>query len=148
MTQLRRQELLVEQNNINIVIVTFENAESALNYQHETTVEWPIVVDTSRKLYSYYGMARASFWDLWGFATWKVYIAEMLKGNMPKRAQNDISQRGGDVLIDPEGMVVLHHIGKGPADRPSLDEVVSIIERQNRNTQVGISSEDLQTLKN
>ncbi|HSH13152.1 MAG TPA: SelL-related redox protein, partial [Desulfurivibrionaceae bacterium] len=38
-----------------------------------------------------------------------------------------IHQRGGDVLIDPNGMVRLHHIGKGPADRPRVEDILRLV---------------------
>lgn len=132
-------------NNIEVVIVTFEDAENALNYQGEAHLEWPVAVDSSRELYNYYGLTKAGFWDLWGFSTWRVYIREMLKGNMPRPARNDIHQRGGDVLINPQGMVKLHHISKGPADRPKIDDVLQLVENENRKT---IPFESLQDLKN
>lgn len=113
---------------VEVLVVTFEDTEQALNYQREREIDWPIIVDRDRELYGYFGMNQAGFWDLWGFSTWKVYLREMLKGNMPKAANDDIHQRGGDVLIDPEGMVRLHHIAKGPADRPEIEKVLRIVE--------------------
>ena len=114
-----------------MLVVSFEEAEHALNYQQEKDIYWPIVVDRIRELYDYYGMNRAGFWDLWGVASWKAHLREILKGNMPKRAHDDVHQRGGDVLIDPEGKVRLHHIGKGPGDRPEIEEVLAIVEEEN-----------------
>ena len=40
----------------------------------------------------------------------------------------------GDVLIDPEGVVRLHYISEGPHDRPSVQTLLSVIEK---NQQVG-----------
>lgn len=114
-----------------MLVVSFEEAEHALNYQQEKDIGWPIVVDRTRELYDYYGMNRAGFWDLWGVASLKAYVLEILKGNMPKRAHDDVHQRGGDVLIDPEGKVRLHHIGKGPGDRPEIEDVLAIVEEEN-----------------
>ena len=117
-----------------VLVITFEEEEHALNYQSEVELGWPMVVDRSRELYDYFGMMKASFWDLWGFSTWKAYFREMLRGNMPKRAVGDIHQLGGDVLIDPEGKVRLHHISKDPADRPDIEEVLGLAERENQHS--------------
>lgn len=127
---MRQQKDRLQHNNINVFVVTFEQEEHALNYRQETDLGWPLVVDSSRELYRYYGMEKAGFWDLWGPATWRVYLREILKGNRPRPANDDIYQRGGDVLINPEGMVRLHHIAKGPADRPRIDDILEIVERQ------------------
>ena len=100
----------------------------AQQYIKETGITWPILVDDKKELYSGYGMLNASFWDIWGPKTWLVYFREILKGRMPKKSSGDISQRGGDVLIDSNGIVRLHHVGEGPADRPSFESIVQVIE--------------------
>ncbi len=134
--QLRQQKERLQRNNIEVVVVTFEQEEHAHNYRQETELDWPLVVDTHRKLYHYYGMVKAGFWDLWGPATWAVYFKEILKGNFPRRAKGDIQQRGGNVLIDPTGMVRLHHIGKGPADRPDIKDIMQIVELERSQVQL------------
>jgi len=133
------------ESGVEVLVVTFEDTEQALNYQHEAKVEWPIVVDRNRELYGYFGMHKAGFWDLWGLSTWRAYFREILKGNLPKAAHDDIHQRGGDVLIDPEGMVRLHHIARGPADRPDIDEVIRIVEREQKSDQ---ENDNYHSLKN
>ncbi len=145
MSQLRHQHERVSRNDINVVVVTFEDAENALNYKGETNLDWPVAIDSSRELYTYYGLTKAGFWDLWGFSTWKIYIREIFKGNFPKPARHDIHQRGGDVLLSPEGMVKMHHISRGPADRPKIEDVLRLVEQENAKA---IPLEDLHNLKN
>ena len=108
-------------------MVTFENDFLARSYVEDTALQWPILVDSSREVYKNYGMLTATFWDIWGIKTWQVYFREIRKGNLPKKSDGDVYQRGGDVLIDPEGIVRLHHVGEGPADRPSVDAVLNIV---------------------
>lgn len=112
-----------------VVVVTFENGFLARCYVEDTALKWPIVTDTTREVYKGYGMLSASFWDVWGFKTWLVYFRELLKGNKPKQSDGDIYQRGGDVLVDQEGIVRLHHIGQGPADRPSVELILQVASR-------------------
>ena len=109
--------------------MTFEVGYLAQQYVQETGITWPIFVDEKKELYSGYGMLNASFWDIWGPKTWLVYCREIFKGNMPKKSSGDISQRGGDVLIDPNGIVRFHHVGEGPADRPTIDSLVQVLEK-------------------
>jgi hypothetical protein len=129
LSQLRQQEKRLSANDVEVVVVTFEAEEQVLNYQRETGLHWPVAVDGSRALYDYFGMTEAGFFDLWNFATLRIYLLEMLKGNWLKRSQGDVRQRGGDVLIDPQGMVRLHHVCKGPADRLPADNVSKLIEK-------------------
>lgn len=110
-----------------MVIITFENDFFARSYVEETAIAWPVLIDGERELYQAYGMLKASFWDLWGPQNWRVYLRELLKGQKLHRPTNDIHQRGGDVLVDPQGIIRLHHVGTGPADRPSVETILQMI---------------------
>ena len=124
---MRDNEDELDRLNIRVVVVTFENDFLARSYVEDTALTWPILIDGTREVYKGYGMLSASFWDIWGIKTWQVYFKELLKGNKPKKSAGDIYQRGGDVLIDPNGVVRLHHIGEGPADRPSVEQILKVI---------------------
>ena len=117
---MREAEDQLLERDVRVAVVTFENDFFARQYLAETALAWPLLIDGERELYRGYGMLAASFWDLWGPATWRAYLREMLRGRRPQPAHGDISQRGGDVLIDPAGIVRLHHVGSGPADRPTV----------------------------
>jgi hypothetical protein len=125
--QLRENEERLGAHNVEIVVVTFASLDIAREYRKETGISWPLLIDEPREVYRAYGMASASFWDIWGPKTLWAYFQELLKGHKPKKAGSDIYQRGGDILIDPEGTVYLHHVGAGPTDRPSIDTLFQIL---------------------
>ena len=114
---------------MSIVAVTFEDDLSSGAYVRETSLPWPLIIDESRELYRSYGMLSASFWDVWGPKTWLAYLREFMRGRKPVKSEGDIMQRGGDVLIDPSGIVRMHHVGRGPADRPRVERILELIER-------------------
>lgn len=118
-----------KKHDVRIVVVTFEGGYFAGQYRAENKLKWPLLVDTNRDLYRKYGMLQASFLDIWGPKTWLAYFREILRGNVPKKSSGDISQRGGDVLIDPLGIIRLHHVGAGPADRPSGEDILQVVEK-------------------
>ena len=105
-------------------MVTFENDMFARSYVEETSLSWPLLVDDTRETYRRYGMLTASFWDIWGPGTWWAYAKGLLKGQKLRKSEGDVYQRGGDVLIDPSGIVRLHHVGVGPSDRPSVEAIL------------------------
>jgi len=111
------------------VVVTFENDFLARAYAEDTSLPWTLLVDDTRGTYGAYGMLSASFWDIWGPKTWWAYLKEILKGRRPGKSGGDISQRGGDVLIDPNGTVALHHVGAGPSDRPPVGALLQRVDR-------------------
>lgn len=110
-----------------VAVVTFENDFFARSYAEDTSLAWPILVDQTRKAYNDYGMLSASRRDVWGPKTWWAYLKELSRGATLRKSEGDIYQRGGDVLIAPDGTVVLHHIGLGPADRPTVRCILSQI---------------------
>jgi hypothetical protein len=113
--------------NVKIAVVTFENDFFARSYAEEASVAWPILVDESRETYRDYGMLSASFWNIWGPRTWWAYLKEIVKGGKLRKSGGDVYQRGGDVLIAPDGTVALHHVGAGPADRPAVEKILERI---------------------
>jgi len=124
----REEEFL--RRKVRIVVVTFENDFLARAYVEDTLLTWPLLVDDTRETYRAYGMLAASFWDIWGPKTWWAYLKEILKGERLRQSEGDLSQRGGDVLIDPDGIVTLHHVGVGPADRPPVERLLGRIDRR------------------
>jgi len=124
---LRDHEDEFTKRNVKIAVVTFENDLLARSYVAETSLTWPLLVDDTRETYRNYGMFSASFRDVWGPKTWWAYIRGLIKGEKLRRSEGDIYQRGGDVLIDPNGIVSLHHVGVGPADRPAIETILNNI---------------------
>jgi hypothetical protein len=124
---LRDHEDEFTKRNAKIAVVTFENDFFARNYAAETSLTWPLLVDDTRETYRSYGMLSASYWDVWGPKTWWVYLKQVMKGARLRKPEGDIYQRGGDVLIDPTGIVSLHHVGAGPADRPAIETIMNKI---------------------
>jgi len=122
---LRDHEKEFASRNVKIAVVTFENDYFARSYAEDTSLAWPILVDETRGTYRGYGMLHASRLDVWGLKTWWVYLKELSRGAKRRKSEGDIYQRGGDVLIAPDGIVALHHIGLGPADRPAVENILA-----------------------
>ena len=127
---MQLQELQPEFDRLDaqIVVITFEANHFVRQYIQETGIKWPLLVDKDRDVYDAYGMLQASFWDIWGPSSWLIYFKEIAKGGKLKKPTGDIYQRGGDVLISPDGKIRLHHIGTGPADRPDARTIIKVIK--------------------
>ena len=126
MLQLQQVDNEIERLGLHIAVVSFETPKRAQAYHDETRLRWPVLVDQARKLYTAYGMYEGSLWSIWGPKSWAAYSKLMLHGRLPRRPTDNTSQLGGDVLIDPEGVVRFHHISSGPADRPAVSEILAL----------------------
>lgn len=109
-------------------MITFEPLARARDYVDETGLPWPLLVDEHRELYVAYGMRAATRWDVWGPSTWRAYAREIAHGHVPHKSSGDLYQRGGDVVIDASGIVRFHHVGTGPADRPSIAVLLACLD--------------------
>ena len=116
--QLQQNEDDMESLGVAVVVVTFESPAIAENYARETAFPWPILLDGSRELYRAYGMSRGGWWAVLGPSSWWGYLKLLLRARKLRRPTDDVYQLGGDVLIDPEGTVRLHHVSRIPIDRP------------------------------
>lgn len=121
---MRDREEEFHRRNVRIVVVTFEADFLARSYAEDTSMKWPLLVDAARETYRAYGMLSASFLDVWNPKTFWAYLKELVKGTRIGTSKGDLYQQGGDVLIDPDGIVALHHVGAGPVDRPSVESLL------------------------
>lgn len=124
---MREHERELESIGLQVVIVTFEAGPLAQAYVRKTNLRWPLLVDASRTLYFAYGMKRGRWLDILGPAAWWVYAKLLVRGRRLHRVSGDVRQLGGDVLIDPAGIVRLHHIGTGPAARPPVSAIIDAV---------------------
>lgn len=124
--QLHQKEAQLGERQIDVVVITFEQAWRAQGYAEETAFPWPLVLDQDRKLYQAYGMGRGTTNEVLGIRNWWLYLKLMIQGGRIHRPTDDIYQLGGDVLIDPFGLILMHHVGRGPADRPSIDQILQL----------------------
>jgi alkyl hydroperoxide reductase subunit AhpC len=124
---LREVEAELDALDVAVAIVTFDAGPMAEAYVAQTGIRWPLLVDGERELYRAYGMLRGRAWDLYGPPTIWTYIKLLARGRRLQKTGSDVTQLGGDVLIDPAGAVRLHHVGRGPADRPSVQELLAVV---------------------
>lgn len=122
--QLRQRGSLLAERETKVAIVTFEQAWRAAKYLEETQFPWPMLLDSDRKLYQAYGMDRGTTHEVMGLHNWAMYLKLLWRGRRLHRPTDDIYQLGGDVLIDQEGIVRIHHVARGPGERLPVDELL------------------------
>jgi hypothetical protein len=125
---LREIENEINELGVQVLVVTFEAESVAQAYVHDTELQWPLLIDESRELYKAYDMQHGKWWDIYGPSAWWIYAKLLVKGRRMVASHSDFEQLGGDVLIDPEGIVRMHHVGKGPSDRPDVSSIIARIK--------------------
>lgn len=125
--QLHQADLTLRALDVRVVMVTFEGRDAAVTYANETGVSYPILVDHDRTLYDAYGLGAAKVRHLIGPTTFCAYAREAFRGVWPRLPVADATQQGGDVLIDPGGIVRFHHIGMGSGYRLPVDAILEAV---------------------
>jgi hypothetical protein len=69
-------------------------------------------------------MHRGHLWNIWGLRAWWAYAKALARGRLPRYSGADMRQLGGDVLVDPAGIVRFHDVGSGPADWPPVAAIL------------------------
>lgn len=126
--QLRQQQTVLTGLDVRVAVVTFETGTSARTYLADTDLPWPLLLDEDRRLYRAYGMEQGRWWQIYGPRTLWTYLRLMLRGRKLEISAGDPAQLGGDVLVDPEGVVRLHYVSDNPADRPAVGDVIALID--------------------
>lgn len=127
MTQLRNSEVELEQLGIKVKIVTFDGDTMAQMYIKKLDLSWPLLLDKESEIYKKFSMSRANWWALYNPLSILKYLALIFTGTMPGKPGKDLSQLGGDVLVDPEGVIRMHYLSKNPHDRPSVESILKIV---------------------
>lgn len=114
--------------NIQVSIITFDDDFMAKSYVKNTQIDFPLLLDEpGEKTYNAYGMQRANWWALYNPLSILKYIYLILTGTRPGKPGKDWNQLGGDVLVDPNGVVRYHYASQSPHDRPSVDTILETV---------------------
>jgi alkyl hydroperoxide reductase subunit AhpC len=124
--QLRRRQNDLDDLRTRVVTVSFGPAAKAPVWLEETGSPFPLLVDARRDVYRAYGMRR-SLSGSWNLATVRRYRELMRQGRRWRGIQGDSLQLGGDVIVDPAGIVRLLHRSTTPDDRPAVEVLLQAL---------------------
>ncbi len=125
------RDQLHDLDNTDAVIMTFADPASLRRHATDRQYNLPVVTSPDQSAYRAFGLGRGSFRQIWGTKTVKRY-AEIFRtdgfGNL-RRPVDDTRQLGGDFVIAPDGRLIYAFSSTGPADRPSVDDLIAAINR-------------------
>ena len=130
---MRHYEIALAEQGVQVKVVTFDADFMALAYIKETKLAWPLLLDREKALYQAYGMLRGTWWAIYNPVSIFGYLKLILRGRRPGRPGRDWRQLGGDIIIDPNGVVRLHHISADPHDRPTVESLLELVKSARSN---------------
>ena len=113
-----------------VLVVGFARPELLAAYERELGLDLPLYGDPQRALYRALGFGRASVARVWlDPRVWTRYARLVARGRRPRRPEQDTLQLGGDAVFDADARLRWRYAGRGPEDRPSVDELIAALNR-------------------
>ena len=110
-----------------VLVVSFGTLPAVQRWLSETCGEFRVGIDRDRSVYTAYGLER-SFWRSCSLRTRWFYFKAWLAGTPTHTSQGeDLSQLGGDFIVDPTGRLRLVHPSREPVDRPSVAQLLEVL---------------------
>jgi len=132
--QLCQEIQRLQELNTKVIIISFGSFPAAEAWLKETCARFQFLIDSGREVYQAYGLQR-SFFRSWGPKTiWK-YVRLLAAGRKWRGIQGDSTQLGGDFIIDKNGVVQLAYRSHNPADRPSVEHLISLLRHLKHKTE-------------
>jgi AhpC/TSA antioxidant enzyme len=96
-----------EELQVRVIVVSFAAPASLAAYRDGLGLHDAVLLsDVDRTAYAAFGFERGSLRRVWlDPRAWWHYAALLARGRRPERPQEDTLQLGGDVLVDPGGVV-------------------------------------------
>jgi hypothetical protein len=125
---LRRRHQEIEARNGAVLAVSFEPRDRLFQLSRQMQLPFPLLSDPERDVYRAYRLGKGSFGQVFSPGTIWTYIKLVAQGRRYHFQRSDLRQRGGDFIIDEQGVVRFEHRGLAPHDRPTVDQLVHVLD--------------------
>jgi hypothetical protein len=112
-----------------VLVVSFARVDALADYREQLRLPFPIAADRQRRAYRRYGLERASLFRTWHPRVAGAYVVLAWHGMKLQRPapDEDLSQLGGDFVLDAEGLLRFAHPSRRPDDRPSIEALLAAL---------------------
>lgn len=118
-----------KEKGIDALAVSFDPVERLSDYREYLEIPFLMASDPTREGYEAYGLTQGSFFQVWHPRTLWMYVKLVFRGRKLKKPKKDedLSQLGGDFLIDASGRLLFAHASVRPDDRPPVEDILSSV---------------------
>ena len=127
---MRRRERELAARDAAVLVVSFEPPARLRDYCHRLGLPFRCLADETRSTYRAYGLGRASWLRTLTPRALAPYIRLVFRPSASSRARSgaDVRQVGGDFVVSPGGLLRLARPSQDPADRPSVESIIALLE--------------------
>jgi len=126
--QLCQHQDELDKLNTRVWIVSFGALPAAQAWLEETCTPFRLLLDPDRETYRTFGLER-SLLRSWNLKTIWRYTQLLTAGRRWRGIQGDSAQLGGDFIVDRTGVVRLAYPSRDPTDRPSINELLTLLHQ-------------------
>lgn len=130
MAQLRHKADEFKRLNVPVLLVSFSSRGYARVWLKETGAPFPLLLDRERNVYRAYGLERSMI-RAWGPKSIWDHVKAFRAGKKWHGVHGDSTQLGGNFVVDASGVVRWAHRSRDPADRPSVESLISVLRGLN-----------------
>lgn len=118
----------IQARNAVVIAVSFEPRDRLFQLARQVRTTFHLLSDPERDIYRAYRLTRSHLLQLLSPGTVLAYVKLLARGRMYHFRRSDLRQMGGDFVIDAEGVVRYQHRSAAPHDRPSVQELMDVID--------------------
>ena len=124
----------ISEQGAQVLVVSFDTVEQLEGYRTRLKLTFPVAADPERVAYEAYGLTQGSLLHIWHPKTLWRYVVLRLKGRKLQRPKkgDDLSQLGGDFVVNARGEVVFAHYSSRPDDRPEVAAIMDAVSTHSR----------------
>ena len=111
-----------------VLAVSFEPRDRLFQLSRILQLPFPLLSDPEMDVYRAYGLKRGDLRHIFSPRTILTYVKLLAQSRMYQFRRSDLRQLGGDLVIDPEGVVRYQYLSTTPNDRPSVADLISNIQ--------------------
>ncbi len=127
LAQLREHEKELDRLGAVVLGVSFEEPAVIARFAQRESLPYPILSDPERRAYRTFRLERGGRAQVWSPNAVRTYARGLLRGRLPHLPRADITQLGGDFVLDSQGRVVYEYRSEESADRPAIDTLLDAV---------------------
>jgi hypothetical protein len=122
--QLCQRSAEFQSLNTDVLTITFSSLSYARVWSQEVCPRFPLLVDADHALYRLYGMERSLVSPWSPRALWRM-LKLVRAGQRWRGIRGDVTEQGGDIVVEASGLVRYLYLSRDPSDRPSVDDLLA-----------------------
>src|SRR5215207_2608306 len=127
LVQLRDHKSEIASLGARVIAISFESPERAALFASWEHMSFQLLLDPSRRAYAAFGLQEGAGSQLWTWNSLTAYVRGMIHGRDLRLPRADITQLGGDFVLDGSNRIRFAHRSAEPADRPSVSDILVAI---------------------